>query len=736
LFKEEYFLDIGGSFLIIKEEIKMKFRRLNLFGPLLVAASLCAAAPLHASDRNITDKDLSDRSNTADWLAYGRTHYEQRFSPVKDINVSNISKLKPAWYKPLPEENSLTSTPLVIDGVYYFTGNVNKVYALDATTGKTLWIFDPKVGEKIREKKQRRVFWIYSRGLAAYGDKIFLATWDGRLIGINRKTGKQVWETRALPRNSALQLTMAPKVGGGKILIGNGGTEAGPTRGWVAAYDAETGREDWRWYIVPGDPRLGFEDPSQEAAAKTWSGKWWEHGGGGNAWHGFSYDPELDQFIFGTGNGSPWNRKVRSPSEDGKGFGDNLYLSSVIALDAQTGAFKWHVQTAPGDTWDYNSNMDITLADLKIDGKMRKVALHAPKNGFFYVIDRETGKVISAEKFAKANWSTKFDLKTQKHVVPDSSFFYNGEKNIFPLVFGAHSWHSQSFNPETGLMYIPTQNLSTTFADKGLKTDASWRNKAWTLGIAVGVTMKEIPGVPKGSLTAYDPIKQKIAWKVDHDFYWGGGTLSTGGNLVFQSEPTGKLKAYDARNGKQVWEYDTGLGLTSAPITYKVGGTQYIAVLVGPGGAFSSNAFGSGKLGFDLWGWKYGVHERRLIAFALDGTAKVPAQEPPAFAKPVIDKNFKIDDDKAAKGAGVYALDFCLLCHGGGAVSGVKAPDLRESEAFMSGNLDTLREIVVKGALTERGMPIFPHLSDDDLKNLRHYIRKQARDGAKNNASH
>lgn len=710
--------------------------RSKLLAPLLVAAAMLVAPPPAAQARDITDKDLTDQSNTADWLAYGRTHYEQRYSPVKDINVKTISRLKPAWYKPLPDENSLTSTPLVVDGVYYFTGNVNKVYALDAKTGKTLWVFDPKVGEAVRKKKQRRVFWIYSRGLATYGDKIFLVTWDGRLIGINRKTGKQVWETRALPLNSALQLTMAPKVGNGKILIGNGGTEAGPTRGWVAAYDAETGREEWRWYIVPGNPRFGFEDPSQEAAAKTWSGKWWEHGGGGNAWHGFTYDPDHNQFIFGTGNGSPWNHKVRSASPDGKGKGDNLYLCSMVALDADTGEYKWHFQVAPYEAWDYNANMDITLAELKIDGKMRKVAIQAPKTGYVYVVDRETGKVYSADQFAPASWTTGFDLEKQRHIIPESAFYYDGEENIYPSAFGAHSWHSQSFNPETGLLYFPTQNLSNTFTDKGLETDTSYRNKSWQLGIAVGVTIKAIPGVPKGTLTAWDPVKKKAAWTVEHDFYWGGGTLSTGGNLVFQSEPTGLLKAYNATTGKKVWEYDAGLGITSAPITYKIDGVQYIAVLVGPGGAFASNAFGGGEVGFDLWGWKYGVHERRLIAFALDGKAKIPAQPPKAFAKPIVDKKFKVDEAKAAKGAGIYALDFCLLCHGGGGVAGVMAPDLRESEAFTSGNLDTLRSIVVEGGLTDRGMPIFPHLKDEDLEALQHYIRKQAHDGAAPAAGH
>lgn len=703
----------------------MGVMRTGLFVNVLVAAALLLPASMHASDRNITDKELSDRSNTSDWLAYGRTHYEQRFSPLEQVSVDNISRLKPTWYKALPDEMGLTTTPLVVDGVYYYTGNVNVVTALDARTGETLWTFDPKVGEAIRAKKQRRVFWIYSRGLATYGDKLYMVTWDGRLIALNRKTGEPVWETRALPLNSALQLTMAPKAANGKILIGNGGTEAGPTRGWVAAYDAETGREEWRWYVVPGNPRWGFEDPSQEAAAETWTGEWWEHGGGGNVWHGFTYDPEFDQFIIGTGNGSPWNRKVRSP-----GGGDNLYLCSLVALDAETGAYKWHVQQAPGETWDYNSNMDITLADLTIDGQDRKVALHAPKNGFFYVVDRSNGKVISAEKFAPANWSTHFDLEAQRHVVPDSAFFPDGEATIYPSAYGAHSWISQSYNPETGLVYIPTQNLANVFTDQGEDTDTSWRNDNWKLGIAVGVVFEPVPGHPRGTLTAWDPVKQEAAWTVEHDFYWGGGTLTTAGNLVFQSEPTGKLKAYNATTGEQVWEYDAGLGITSAPIAYELDGKQMISVLVGPGGAFTSNFGGGGELGFEGHGWKYGVHERRLITFALDGMAEVPKQVAAAFAKPIVDQNFTVDEDKAAHGAGVYALNFCLLCHGAGAQAGAVAPDLRESETFMSGNMDTLKSVLRDGSLTERGMPIFPALTDEEIEAMQHYIRKRAHEDA------
>lgn len=443
------------------------------------------SSPLQAEGKNITDKELSDKTNTTDWLAYGRTHYEQRFSPLKDVNVNNVNKLKPAWYVDLPNEADMVATPLVVDGVMYFPGALNKVTAIDARTGDQLWKYDPGVADAIKSKNQRRVFWKHSRGLSTYGDKLFLVTWDGRLIAINRETGKEVWVTRAFPIDAALQLTLHPKAFDGKVLIGNGGTELGPTRGWVAAYDADTGKEAWRFYIVPGNPAYGYENDAMKMAAKTWTGKWWEHGGGGNAWNGFTYDPELDTVYIGTGNGSPWNRKVRSPEG-----GDNLFLSSVVALDADTGEYKWHVQTAPGDTWDYTSTMDIVLADLKIKGKEVKAIMHAPKNGFFYVIDRSNGEVLSAEKFADANWSTYFDLKKQRHVVPESSFYFDGEENIYPSVFGAHTWHAMSYNPDLGLAFIPTNHLSNTFTDEGRDTDPSWRLGKFNLGIAVGVQVE------------------------------------------------------------------------------------------------------------------------------------------------------------------------------------------------------------------------------------------------------
>ena len=709
----------------------MYLSRTKLLAQLLVAAALTLPAPLQASDRNITDKELSDESNTADWLAYGRTHSEQRFSPLKDINTDNVSKLKPEWYIDLPDKSDIVGTPLVVDGVMYYVGQMNVTRAIDARTGKLLWEYDPKVAEEVRDNNMRRVFWGHSRGLSTYNDKLYIATWDGRIVAITRKDGKEVWQIRTFPHDSPLNITGHVKAFDGKLFIGNGGTELGPTRGFVTAYDAETGKQLWRFYIVPGNPADGFEDEAQEMAAKTWTGPWWEHGGGGNAWHGWTYDKEFNQLIFGTGNGSPWNRKVRSP-----GGGDNLFLSSVVALDADTGKYKWHVQTAPGDTWDYNSNMDIVLADLKIDGKDVKAALHAPKNGFFYVIDRSNGRVLSAEKFADVNWSTEFDLEKQAHIIPESAWFNDGEENIYPSVFGAHSWHAMSYNPELGLAFIPTNHLGNTFTDDGKDTDANWRGTPFQLGIAVGMTLTKDPHETRGSLQAWDPVKNERVWQVNQISAWGAGTLATAGNLVFQGIPEGKLKAYDARNGEVLWEYDAGLGISAPPITYKIDGKQMVSLLIGPGGAIPTNFTGGGELGWEGFGWKYGVHQRRLIAFSLDGNAEVPKQPAPQIAAAIIDEEFEIDEKKAEHGAGVYAVHLCIACHGGGAVAGAKAPDLRASPALIKGNEKVFEDIVRDGALLDNGMPNFPTLTDEELEALRHYVRKQAREDAPSGAGH
>ena len=408
----------------------------------------CSPSEPPAERRTVDDAALSDNSQGENWLAFGRTYNEQRFSPLTQINDSNVGELAVDWFIDLPSDRDLSSTPLVVDGVLYFVGSMNVVRALDATSGEMLWTYDPRV----REFADRiRAGWDRSRGISFWNDKVYVATWDGRLIALDAATGQPVWTTQTIDPDLPMYITGVPKVFKGKVLVGNGGTEHGPSRGYVTAYDAETGEQAWRFWIVPGNPADGFENEAMRMAAATWTGEWWLHGGGGNAWHGITYDAELDQLYIGTGNGSPWNQKIRSP-----GGGDNLFLCSIVALNPDTGEYLWHYQTVPGETWDFNSNMDIVLADLTIDGRERQVMLHAPKNGFFYVIDRTNGKVISAEPFVATTWASHIDLATGRPVENPAARYEDGQELVTPGPTGGHNWHAMSFNPQTGLAYYPS----------------------------------------------------------------------------------------------------------------------------------------------------------------------------------------------------------------------------------------------------------------------------------------
>jgi quinohemoprotein ethanol dehydrogenase len=657
----------------------------------------------------IDDVAIADESNTSDWLAYGRTHSEQRFSPINDISSKNVANLKVDWFMDLPNDIGLVSSPLVVKGVLYFTGTMNIVRAVNAVTGELIWEFDPEVGKEIKGKRQ--VGWVHNRGISFYKGKIFAATWDGRLIAIDANTGKKVWSTVTFDPNRSLYITGAPKAFAGKVLIGNGGTEDGPTRGFVTAYDAETGKEAWKFYIVPGDPLKGFENKAMEMAAKTWTGEWWKHGGGGNAWHGFTYDQELDVLYIGTGNGSPWNRKIRSP-----GGGDNLFLCSIVALNPHTGKYLWHYQTTPGESWDYNSNMDIILADLTIEGEEIKALMHAPKNGFFYVINRETGKLISAEPFVETTWASHIDLKTGKPVEIEGARYENAPFDITPNPWGAHTWHAMSYNPQTGLAYIPTLHQGVKFSDEGIDLE-NWQAEEFVGGTGVGLSRAdEEPRDYPASLQAWDPVKQEQVWSIPQDDFWNAGTLTTGGNLVFQGRSDGKFLAYDATTGDVVWTFDAGLGISAPPITYKIDGRQYISLLVGFGGGYSR-----GGPSYSL-GWPYRHHMRRLVTFSLAGNAKMPPLSPPHFPKPIVDASFKIDAELAQMGAGIYFK--CGNCHGRGMWGGSMAPDLRASPIPLS--KETFAAVVRDGIKTEMGMPSFPEITDEQLESLRHFIREQA----------
>jgi len=667
----------------------------------------------------VDDAKLSDVNNTRDWLGYGRTHFEQRFSPLTDIHVGNVSTLGVDWYVDLPEATGLAATPLVADGKMYFITSRNVVHAVNATDGSPRWTYDPEVA-KHTGNRMKASFLHGNRGVALWGDLVIFATVDGRLIALQAENGNMLWSTQTTDPEQPLYISGAPKVFKDKVLIGNGGTENGPSRGYVTAYHASTGKQAWRFYIVPGNPADGFESDAMEMAAKTWTGEWWKYGGGGNAWHGFTYDPHFDAVYIGTGNGAPWNRKIRSP-----GGGDNLFLCAIVALDPDTGEYKWHYQTTPGETWDYNSNMDIVLADLMIEGQPRKVILHAPKNGFFYVIDRATGRLISAEPFAEVNWASKIDLATGRPVEVPGARYETESYQVTPGPLGGHNWPPMSFNPKLGLAFIPTihqrYRFDDTVTDLKRWQSPDWQALAPTEGVGVSYTNESQTDDVSGSLQAWDPVAQKQVWSVPLPVDWNPGTLATAGNLVFQGRADGDLVAYDARTGEVLWKEHLGLGIAAPPITYRIGGKQYIALLVGWGSVYAS--LGE-QQAYDL-GWAYGLQMRRLVAFSLEGSQMLPVQPKPAPPQITAAPFIEVNDEIARKGEDVYGQ--CAFCHGNAAVSGGLAPDLRASAIPLSA--EAFAEVVRNGALRSRGMPSYSNFSDEHLEMLRHFIRQQANIG-------
>jgi quinohemoprotein ethanol dehydrogenase len=693
-------------------------KKMSLMAPLYICLLLLSACGKEPDVVVYDDAAIANESQTSEWLAYGRTHNERRFSPSDQINTSNVAKLKVDWFLDLPRDVGLVSTPLVVDGTLYFTGTMNVIRAVDAVTGKLLWEYDPQVAKAIAGKRQSG--WKHNRGISFYEGKLFAATWDGRLFALDAETGEEIWTVRTFDLDQALYITGAPKAFNGKVLIGNGGTEAGPTRGWVTAYDADTGEEAWKFHIVPGNPADGFENEAMEMAAKTWTGEWWKHGGGGNAWHAFTYDAEFNAIYIGTGNGSPWNRKIRSPEG-----GDNLFLCSIVALDADTGEYRWHYQTTPGESWDYNSNMDIVLADLQFGDDAIKAILHAPKNGFFYVIDRATGKLVSAEPFVETTWASHIDIETGRPVEVPGARYEVDAAYITPNAYGAHSWHSMSYSPQSGLAYIPAQHYASNYSDQGYDIEG-FQMEAFVGGLGVDPLLAEQPREYPASLIAWDPLKQQAAWEIPQKSGPNGGTLTTAGNLLFQGRADGHILAYDATSGEELWNFNAGLGMTAAPITYELNGRQYVSILVGWGGGSAGlgSMFSTDEYSARHLGWDYGKHMRRLVTFSLEGTADMPALPPPYFAKPVEAPDFEIDSELAAQGAIEFGA--CASCHGADMLASGMAPDLRASTIAL--DAEGFSAVVRDGALVARGMPGHPGMTDAQLEALRHYIRQRARD--------
>jgi quinohemoprotein ethanol dehydrogenase len=674
---------------------------------------LAAPAPVASRSANNGTERLSDDHDDADWAGYGRTFSERHFSPLDQITVRNVDRLGLAWSMDLDQENSVTQ-PIEVDGVLYFVTGYGIVHAADAISGRALWRYDPETWK--RAGKKLRDGW-GTRGLAWWNGRIYFGTQDGRLIALDASTGTPVWSVMTVRSDDMNYITGAPRVFDGKVIVGFGGADVGPARGYVTTYDAATGKQLWRWYTVPGNPREGFENKAMAMAAKTWFGEWWKYGGGGTVWNAISYDADTDTVYIGTGNGSPWNIKARSA-----GKGDNLFLCSIVALDGKTGAYRWHYQVNPGETWDYTATMEMALADLDIDGHNRKVLMTAPKNGFFYVIDRIDGQLISAEPITKVNWASKIDLKTGRPVedpmarYPDGSVFIMWPKT-------AHSWNPMAYSSKTRLAYIPVQIKAESWQDKDVADEAWQRNSPLSTAQAAAIRNPfpkvDDPEDGTSRLEAWDPRAQKLVWSHQTPGPVNGGVLATGGDLVFQGQLDGRFNAYAADSGKPLWSFQTNAPVMAPPISYSVNGQQYVTVLTGMG--TSAALMGPPLAAYRI---DFRTQPRRVLTFALGGDKSLPPPLPSTL-NPVQDSDYRPDDAQSARGVHLFGSR-CSACHGIGAIAAGAAPDLRTSSVPLSA--EAFAKVVRDGGLLSAGMPRFEELDDAELADIREYIRSRAAD--------
>ncbi len=672
-------------------------------------ASRRAHAAYAVDDRAL----VAAATRPGDWLSYGRTYKEQRFSPLEEINDETINQLGLAMVFETGTRRGLEATPLVVDGVLYATTTWSRVAAYDVASGEPLWSYDPEVPKSYA---QRACCDVVNRGAAIYKGRVIVGTLDGRLIALDAETGTPIWETLTVDQERPYTITGAPRVVKGRVIIGNGGAEYG-VRGYVSAYDAETGELVWRFYTVPGNPADGFENEAMKMAALTWTGEWWIVGGGGTAWDSFVFDPELDLLYVGVGNGSPWNRDIRSP-----GGGDNLFLSSIVALRPDTGEYVWHYQTTPGETWDYTATQPMVLAELTIDGRERKVLMQAPKNGFFYVLDRETGELISAENYVPVTWATHVDLATGRPVETPGARYREGPAPIHPGPLGGHNWHPMAYSPETQLVYIPAMEMAALYRPTPGFTPRAGQWNTGTIPAPPDFTpeslIDKVPGVtrefkeqlPTGHLLAWDPVEQKEVWRAEYEMPWSGGVLATAGNLVFQGTPWGILAAYKADTGEKLWESYTGSGVIAAPITFAIGGKQHIAVLSGWGGAYGMAGSRTERKAVRNVG--------RVLVYALGASLDGPEPELPKETR--LERiEHDSSEDAIASGESLFS-QHCQRCHGYGAVSGNVVTDVRASSERVFDNYDA---ILLEGRRVERGMPSFDGvLSPEDVAALKAYV--------------
>ena len=692
----------------------MKIKRLAI---IVALSGLLAACGQMTGGKagNVDGARITAANGNGDWLSVGRTYDEQRFSPLTKVDTKSVGQLGLAWYHEFDTDRGQEATPVIVDGVMYTTTAWSKVFAFDAKTGAEKWSFDPKVDGS---KGYDACCDVVNRGVAVWKGKVYFGTLDGRLIALDAATGKPVWSTQTTDNSQPYTITGAPRIIKDKVMIGNGGAEYG-VRGYLSAYDAATGKMVWRFYTTPnkdGKPDGAASDKIMaEKGNATWFGNGWkETGGGGTVWDSMAYDPDLDILYVGVGNGSPWNRIMRSDDK-----GDNIFLSSILALKPDTGEYVWHYQTTPGESWDYTATQHIILADLTVNGAPRKVLMQAPKNGFFYVLDRATGALISAKNFVPVTWATGVDPKTGRPIENPAARYQKAPALQFPGPLGAHNWHPMSFNPKEGLVYIPAQ--LDPFAYTNLP---GYKHKqgGWNLGLDFlanafpddKAQIKGLKAMFRGQLIAWDPVAQKARWTVEHPYFWNAGIMSTAGGLVFQGNGEGELVAYDAANGAKLWSYKTENGIVAAPSTYEIDGEQYVAVMVGYGGGAPTSASAVLRDRPRLPG--------RLMVFKLGGKAVAKPYDIPQVANLDLTGVSSTGDAKA--GFALYHNN-CQVCHGP-SVSGSFLPDLKKSQMLLTA--DNWKSVVIDGAKKANGMASFARfMSPKDAEDVRAYVLTEAR---------
>ena len=664
---------------------------------------------------NVTDSRVinSPSDEPGSWLTYGQNFKEQRFSELTQINTDTIARLGLAWTTQIGDYNMrMQGTPLVVDGVMYVSNGWSVIYALDATTGEEIWKYDPEV-----DRSYIRLACCgpaHNRGVAVYEGKVFVGTFDGRLIAVNAENGEEVWDVDTwIPEGlGRFNITGAPRAAAGKVYIGQGSGESGHRRGYVTAYDADTGEVSWRFFLVPGDPSQPFEHPEMELAAQTWGGEWWKYGGGGTAWNSLVYDEEFNSLYIGVGNGAPWPREIRSP-----GGGDDLFLSTIVSVDVETGRMNWYYQTTPGDNWDYSSAMDMALGEIEFSGEMRKVVLQAPKNGFFYVIDREDGELLRALPYTEGiDWATHVDMETGRPVENPDVVYESEPQWIMPANSGAHNWEPQSWDNELGLMYFYYHDIANFYSlDEGFVETGEYeiRERGLSLGWGEGEyrrrLIEEAGPRPESQayIGAFDPITGGYKWRHELESDYNGGVVATRGGLLFHPEGTGEFSARDTDDGEILWRYNApGTFRSTSVMTYQVGGDQYVATMM------------NGNRAIDLGG--------TVLAFKLDGNLDLPIPDIVQATVPELpDGDFGVD--QISEGDDIYHAQ-CASCHGGIGIPNevaIVAPDLR---LMTLSTHDEMSDIVIGGSRADRGMPEFRDaITSDQLESIRAFVVEQAR---------